>query len=263
MKFLNRLIVSMIFAPVTLLMFYLGGVYMFSFLGILVILMLHELRVNYRKKGIHIPVTMLFFGIMVYIAGALGEDYLVMSVLFVGILVMSGNYLFRNKPEASIQKLSIAMLSIIYTAYFLALLFRLRVLPQGRSLVTALLLVIWVTDTSAYITGMLIGKRKGIIKISPHKSLEGFLGGFIFSLIGSYTLVLFLKLNVNYIWMLSISGGIVGQYGDLFESMIKRDLQIKDSSRILQEHGGILDRFDSLLFATPALYIILKLTGVF
>ncbi len=263
MKFLNRLLVSMILAPVTLLMFYLGGAYMFVFLGILALLMLEELRKNYRKKGINIPVTMLFFGILVYSAGAWGKDYLVLSVLFVGILVMSGNYLFRNKPEASIQKLSIALFSIIYTAYFLSLLFRLRMLPQGREIVIAFLVVVWIMDTSAYLTGMLIGKRKGIIKISPQKSLEGFLGGFIFSTVGTYFLVIFLKLDTNYIWMLSISGGIIGQYGDLFESMIKRDLQIKDSSRILQEHGGILDRFDSLLFAAPALYIMLKLTGAF
>jgi phosphatidate cytidylyltransferase len=63
--------------------------------------------------------------------------------------------------------------------------------------------------------------------------------------------------------MLAVSTGLIGQYGDLFESLLKRDLKIKDSSRLLSEHGGILDRFDSLLFAAPALYIMIKLTESF
>jgi phosphatidate cytidylyltransferase len=64
------------------------------------------------------------------------------------------------------------------------------------------------------------------------------------------------------VWMLPAAGGLMGQFGDLFESLIKRDLQIKDSSRILHEHGGVLDRFDSLLFSAPALYLLYILLGV-
>ena len=267
MDFFNRFFVSLVFVPVMLLVFYLGGVYTFAFLGIILIMMLSELRENYAKKGFKIPITMQIFGVLVYISLQLPFEYLVGTV-FIGLIVTSGNYLFSNRADKSIKKIAVTWYSIFYTAIPLGLLMNMRNIASenldGRLVVISLLVVIWVTDTMAYITGMLLGRTKGVIKISPNKSVEGYIGGFSFALIASAVIVFFYKdLSGNFIWMLAISGGLFGQYGDLFESMIKRDLEIKDSSTILQNHGGILDRFDSMLFAAPALYILLKIMGYF
>ncbi|MCF7913072.1 MAG: phosphatidate cytidylyltransferase [Candidatus Cloacimonetes bacterium] len=267
MKFVNRFLVSLIFVPVMLLIFHLGGVYMYAFLGILALMMLHELRDNYSKKGFDIPVTMLIFGLLVYVSIQLPMEYLVLTV-FTGLIITSGNYLFKNQADKSFKKLSVTWFSIFYIAIPLSLLMSMRSIAteqiDGRVIAIALLIVIWITDTMAYVTGMLLGKRKGIIKISPNKSVEGYIGGLFFALIGSAGMVLYFDaLDSNFIWMLALSGGLAGQFGDLFESMLKRDLEVKDSSGILMEHGGILDRFDSLLFAAPALYILLKFMRYF
>jgi len=267
MEFVNRFLVALIFVPVMLLVFYLGGVYTFAFLGILLVMMLNELRENYAKKGFEIPITMQIFGLLVYISLQNSFEYLVGTV-FIGLIVTSGNYLFSNRADKSTKKIAVIWYSIFYTAIPLGLLMNMRDIASehldGRLIVISLLVVVWVTDTMAYVTGMLLGRTKGVIKISPNKSIEGYLGGFVFALIASAAIAFFYRdLGFNFIWMLTLSGGLFGQYGDLFESLLKRDLEIKDSSSILQNHGGILDRFDSLLFAAPALYILLKIMGYF
>lgn len=266
MGFLNRVLISLIFVPVMLLVFYLGGVYLFAFLGIILVMMLHELRQNYRKKGFEIPVTMQVFGLLVYVSIQLPFVYLV-GIVFLGLIITSGNYLFSNRADKSIKKIAVTWFSIFYTAIPLALVVNMRDITgdyDGRIIVISLLVVVWVTDTMAYVAGMLLGRTKGVIKISPNKSIEGYLGGLTFALIASGAIALFYKdIGLNFIWMLTLSGGLFGQYGDLFESLLKRDLEIKDSSTILQNHGGILDRFDSLLFAAPAMYILLKIMGYF
>jgi phosphatidate cytidylyltransferase len=267
MKFMNRVLVSLILVPVTLLMFYKGGVYLFAFLGVLSLMMLHELRENYSKKGFHIPVTMMVFGLLVYISIQLPMQYLVVSV-FAGLIITSGNYLFKNQADKAIKKISVTWFSIFYTAIPMALLMSIRNISteqnDGMVIAISLLIVMWITDTMAYVTGMLFGRRKGIIKVSPNKSVEGYIGGILSALVGSIGLVLhFDALDPNFVWMLALAGGVFGQFGDLFESMLKRDLEVKDSSNLLQEHGGILDRFDSMLFAAPAMYILLKFMGYF
>jgi phosphatidate cytidylyltransferase len=254
--------VSMIFAPLTLLMFYWGSVQMFAFLGVILALMLNELQTIYRDEGYKISPLVTVLGMLIYMASALEQHFLLLGIFLMGLIVLSSLYIFSNQPSGALSKLAISIFTMIYPAYFLSMLYRLRALEDGRSIVISLIAVIWLTDTAAYFCGMLLGRRKGIIKISPNKTLEGYLGGIIFALAGSGFMVMFWQLDKQFIWMLAITGGIIGQYGDLFESLLKRDLQIKDSSRLLQEHGGILDRFDSLLFAAPSLYVIIKLFGV-
>ncbi len=117
--------------------------------------------------------------------------------------------------------------------------------------------MIWITDSAAYFVGRAIGKHKGIFKASPNKSLEGFLAGTFFSFVGSYFMMKFMGLSLPQAIAVAISGGIFGQMGDLFESILKRDAGVKDSSNVLPGHGGILDRFDSLLLAAPVFYVIL------
>lgn len=249
----------MLIVPVTLSAFYLGGLYMQIFLGILAGLMLWELGNNFKKTGLNIPVTMLIFGVILYISIVTVMDYLVIAVLFVSLLFISGRHIFGNDADGAVQKVATAMFCMFYVAFFLGIIYRLRLLPEGRSIVVSLLLLTWLTDTMAYVTGMALGRHRGVIGISPNKSVEGFVGGALFCLAGSRLLAGYFHLPDSYIWMLALSTGIIGQYGDLFESLIKRDLKIKDSSRILSEHGGILDRFDSILMSGPALYILIKI----
>ncbi|MBR5443694.1 MAG: phosphatidate cytidylyltransferase [Paludibacteraceae bacterium] len=136
------------------------------------------------------------------------------------------------------------------------------VLMHSKWLMLALFILLWVNDSGAYIVGSLMAKRKGgnhkmFPRVSPAKSWEGLIGGFVFDLIAGYV---FFRMG----WMgdmtlmnsllFALAGGVFGTLGDLMESLFKRTLGVKDSGKFMPGHGGVLDRFDSLLLAVPVTY---------
>lgn len=134
----------------------------------------------------------------------------------------------------------------------------------GTMLVMFPIAVTWATDTGAYAFGRMFGRHKLIPSVSPAKTIEGALGGLLISVLGAWLYVQFLLKPFAHLSMLPLSivafgliVGFVGQVGDLAESLLKRDAGVKDSSKLLPGHGGILDRFDSLLFVLPVAYLLL------
>ncbi len=126
-----------------------------------------------------------------------------------------------------------------------------------------ILLIIWIYDTGAYLTGILFGKHKMAPSISPKKSWEGFFGGMVFAFIMGLIYAKFTSLlNINDWLILSLIVVLTGTAGDLFESLIKREAGVKDSGRIMPGHGGILDRFDSLLMIIPFVFLYLYLIKI-
>ena len=128
----------------------------------------------------------------------------------------------------------------------------------GIEYVLYALTVIWTTDTGAYFVGRKIGKVKLWPDISPNKTIEGFFGGIITAIVFACIFQAIFPIASSY-WMLiivTIIASIIGQLGDLVESAIKRNYNVKDSGRLLPGHGGILDRFDSLLFVLPLLHFL-------
>ncbi|ALC85999.1 phosphatidate cytidylyltransferase [Bacillus sp. FJAT-22090] len=128
----------------------------------------------------------------------------------------------------------------------------------GLTYVIFALLVVWTTDSGAYFTGRKLGKRKLWPEISPNKTVEGFIGGIVWALIAAFILHWITPLSSSYIILIAITiaASIFGQLGDLVESAIKRHYNVKDSGKLLPGHGGILDRFDSLLFVIPLLHFL-------
>jgi phosphatidate cytidylyltransferase len=127
----------------------------------------------------------------------------------------------------------------------------------GGYTVVSVLSIIWICDTAAYHVGMAIGRHKLFPRVSPNKSWEGAVAGFAAAVIAAVAakfLVLGYLTAVEAV-VLGLIVGTLGQVGDLFESLLKRDAGVKDSSNILPGHGGVLDRFDSLLFVAPAAYV--------
>lgn len=119
-------------------------------------------------------------------------------------------------------------------------------------------LVIWATDTGAYLLGSAFGKHKLAPEISPNKSVEGAIGGIVTALLASQIYLFFFDPNlgpVNSVWMLTVALSVTGQLGDLVESAYKRHFKVKDSGHFLPGHGGVLDRFDSIIF-TSFLFMI-------
>jgi len=117
-------------------------------------------------------------------------------------------------------------------------------------------ILIWLHDIFAYLTGILLGKHKLLERISPKKTWEGSIGGAFFTIVGAYFLSIIVN-DMNLVeWIgLAIIIIIFGTFGDLFESMLKRKLEMKDSGSIMPGHGGILDRLDSILLATPFVFL--------
>jgi phosphatidate cytidylyltransferase len=131
---------------------------------------------------------------------------------------------------------------------------------DGNWRVLAALLAVVLSDTGGYASGVFLGKRKMAPSISPGKTWEGFAGSIAAAAVGSAILIFF-ALDAPFYWGLLFGAviAVVAVVGDLAESMLKRDLGIKDMSRLLPGHGGLMDRLDSILFAVPTAYLLLTL----
>lgn len=118
----------------------------------------------------------------------------------------------------------------------------------------------WVNDTFAYLVGKNFGKQKLFPRISPKKTVEGFLGGLFFACVASYFIAIYTNtLNFNHWLIMAIIMSVFGTIGDLIESKFKRQANVKDSGVIMPGHGGLLDRLDSIIFASPFVYVFLRL----
>lgn len=150
------------------------------------------------------------------------------------------------------------MFSFIYISIPMGIFLRLG----QTNLLWVVFLISWGTDTFAYLFGIIFGKHKLYPSISPKKTVEGSLGGIFGSVILLNIFNFFvLKYNAVFIISFGIILSIVAQLGDLFASKIKREIGIKDFSNIIKGHGGFLDRFDSIIFVTPLVYIIFLIFG--
>jgi phosphatidate cytidylyltransferase len=173
--------------------------------------------------------------------------------------------IFRNKNNA-IQNIAFTLLGVVYIAFpysvFNSILIPFSNKPElyKPELLIGLMIIIWASDSGAYIFGKLLGKHKLIERISPNKTWEGAIGGAILGILISILFFRFFNyfstLQVVLISFLTI---IAGTFGDLAESMIKRNFHVKDSGKVLPGHGGFLDRFDSMLFAAPVYFVLIYL----
>lgn len=125
--------------------------------------------------------------------------------------------------------------------------------------ILAMFIMIWVNDSGAYIFGSLLGKTKLFERISPKKTWEGTIGGFLTVIVAAYIISLyFTELNLIEWFIFGTIVSVFGNYGDLVESHLKRRIGVKDSGKIMPGHGGMLDRFDSTFFAAPMIFLYLK-----
>ena len=163
------------------------------------------------------------------------------------------------------QYLGKNFLTLMYIAIPFSLLIKIPYLNfEGRfdtSIIIGIFVLIWSNDVFAFLIGKNFGKHKLIERVSPNKTVEGFLGGFIFTFIAGYFVATYCSSIQPIHWFtIAIIVSIFGVLGDLIESMFKRQAKIKDSSNLLPGHGGFLDRLVSIIFATPFIFIYLFLT---
>lgn len=185
----------------------------------------------------------------------LPDNFSKAEIVFIAILMFLA-YTVATKNRFTFDDVSFSLLSIVYVG--MGFLYFLEIREISLPLLFYSLLVIWATDSGAYFTGRALGKRKLWPEISPKKTVEGSLGGILSALVIAVLFYLFADLGLSLIKLMAVTVilSVFGQVGDLAESALKRHYGVKDSGRILPGHGGILDRFDSLLFVWPLLYFL-------
>lgn len=258
MILLKRVIVAVIFIPLILVASFSGGYALLGLLTLFTLIGLYEMREMFRQKYDLIPFIVIPLGVIFLWLSSLLDMQMVAISFLILLLFVTGYDIFFNRIEGSVMRIALSCLAIVYQPVLYSLVYRLSELDNGGHLVVSLIIVVWITDTFAYFLGMLLGKHRGVIKASPRKSVEGFIFGIIFAFIGAYIIrITFMEeLSMKIMILAAISAGIFGQFGDLLESIFKRDVGVKDSSRIIPGHGGILDRFDSFIIAAPVFYIL-------
>lgn len=188
-----------------------------------------------------------------------GNEYFLFTFAFLilfSYFVLTAKRLPESEFLAHFQELMVSVFGVTYLVFLPQFLRKIFDLPFGLQWVLLFLLIVWSGDTGAYFAGKSFGKRKLYPEISPKKTVEGMLGGLASSV--SVALVFraigFQQTLLMGIVLLAIVVGGVAQLGDLCESFLKRSFNKKDSGSILPGHGGLLDRFDAILFSAPVMY---------
>lgn len=172
-------------------------------------------------------------------------------IVFVSLAFVISSLFWKGK--SSFNSVSVAVFGWVYIVipFYVMVLIRDHVEGEGWKYLFAMFVLIWTNDTFAYLTGRVVGRTKLFERISPKKTWEGTIGGIFFTILAGILLsFLFEESMVKWI-VLSIPIAVSAIFGDLFESMLKRSAGVKDSGHIMPGHGGVLDRFDAVLFAAP------------
>ena len=259
--FKTRLISGIFLVLAALLTIISGGYVLFVTLLCVSLLGIQEL---YKAMGVHGESTGLleiigYLGaILYYVSLLLGfESYGLMTVLVSLILIMFV-YVFTY-PKYNAHQIMSAFFGVVYVAVMLSFILLTRNLPDGKFIVWLIFLCSWGCDTCAYCVGMLIGKHKMAPVLSPKKSVEGGIGGVVGAgLLGVIYAAAIQGPMVEYAVICGI-GALISMVGDLAASAIKRNQGIKDYGKLIPGHGGILDRFDSVIFTAPVIYYLAKI----
>lgn len=265
-----RVIVSFLAIPLILLAAYLGGIFFFLFVLGIALISFYELSGMAKNKNIEPQLWFGLFSVFIlvfnYYQPVFRADLIIIAILAISFIYE----LFRNKGSA-LYNVSFTLLGIIYIGLFSASIIRIRefysfsdeLYPNGGWLIITLFIGIWICDSAAFFWGTAFGKHKLFPRVSPNKSWEGAIAGFIFAVAALIFMKIFFLdfLNLFDAIIIGIIIGTIGQIGDLVESLLKRDAGVKDSSALIPGHGGIFDRFDSLLLIAPVLYLYIYFTN--
>lgn len=258
---------------ITFMLFIIGGMllhplsHVFVF-GALIVFSLSEFKYFLSPKKLTLENRHIVFGLLIYLISAFViYQYLPVQFIWLVIFFLLIEFiilLFKNHKDP-LEDIGGYFLGLLYIVAPFSLIHILAISSTGYFplLSIALFIIIWTNDTGAYCVGMTMGKNRLFERISPKKSWEGAIGGVLFSLGAGGILAYYTEFSLLFWLFFSLVVSISSIFGDLFESMLKRQLDIKDSGNILPGHGGILDRLDSALFAIPAGLVYINIFSYF
>ena len=258
----HRILTAILGIPLLIYLIYVGSFPLFLAVSLLFFLGLREF-INIAEKAGYSPLK-----ISMYIGGFLliGEAYLYSGeytalAFFIIFMLLVIELVLSNK--INLAAIAVSFFGVIYLS-FLKYILLLRDFHEGFALILMVFILTWAVDTGAYFSGRLFGNKKLAPSISPNKTWEGAIGGTIAAMLTAailyYTLIpdgIFVD-GVFTVIILGFLVSLSGQFGDLFESLIKRNANVKDSGSLLPGHGGVLDRFDSIILTVPVTYYFIN-----
>lgn len=255
----KRVLISIIFIPIIIFVLYVEGIPLYIMFLLVSILGTQEYIYMMKKAAIPISKLWILFNPLLYSLWVFFPAQ-ELSIFWIALLVALLHPLVAWDAQKSIPALFAIVFGLIYTALMPALIVKIGWYYSVKNILLALILMIWIVDTAAYFIGVKFGKKRDITPISPHKSREGFIAGLLAPLVISLILYYsgFEYFSALQLGLIVIAAGVMGQLGDLLESMLKRYCDVKDSSGLIPGHGGILDRTDSILLAGSFLYAALQ-----
>ncbi|HBC97672.1 MAG TPA: phosphatidate cytidylyltransferase [Clostridium sp.] len=264
----NRYLGAATLIPFILILF-LGGIYLKYGIMILSIMGMYEFYKVVRKKGIN---TVNIIGYLMCIA------YYIMAVnrginyKFIFFIVLISIFLLLCipvlNPDYDFIDIACTLFGFLYVAVFFSSVVLVNNMSYGNYLVWIIFISAWVCDTAAYYTGRFLGRRKLCPKVSPKKTVEGSIGGILGSIIictlfGLFAIRKGVPIALHHYTIMGVLSGVLCQFGDLAASTIKRSAKVKDYSNLIPGHGGILDRFDSILFSgVVILYYLMFIVSI-
>ncbi|WP_196886707.1 phosphatidate cytidylyltransferase [Aureivirga sp. CE67] len=265
---ITRAISGLVFVVLLISLILLNRYTLFGLLLVLMLFCIYEFKnlVKLKNNWIYVSSISLLLTVSSPIINFEKSETIFRSIFFISLFIPLLQHLFSEKNIQDV--LGKYFLTIVYIAIPFCSLMLIPFVNLGidsnetfiPELVLGLFILIWSNDTFAYLVGRTFGKHKLFERVSPKKTIEGFLGGFIFTIIAGIILSYsFDTINVFHWIVISIITSFTGVLGDLIESKFKREANIKDSSNFIPGHGGFLDRLDSIIFTAPFIYIYLQI----
>ena len=256
----SRYFGAVLIAPLLIFLF-IGGNYLKALTFLLGLMAMYEAYKVIKSTNSFKPIPILGYLLLIlyYVLGMsidnLGYIIIFFTLILLCIPVINIQYSFIDS--------FITMGVFVYAGVFFSLISNIYMKPSGNLLVWLIFISSWVGDTAAYYSGRYLGKRKLCPKVSPKKTIEGSIGGWLGSILGcgifGILITPYLSINIGIInfFLIGAAAGIMGQFGDLVASSIKRYFKVKDYSNLIPGHGGILDRFDSIIYSSVIIFFYL------
>jgi len=260
---LARILTGIIAVPVVVGIVYYGSPLLFLiFVAAVVLAAVYEYFTMIGRTGIKgFPIPGMVLSVLLLLSFYFDGRFFLEWGVVAGVSLFATWFIRETNVKIAINQIAYTLLGVLYVAGFGGYYLLIRSFEHGERLILFLFLIVWLGDIAAYYWGKNFGENPLALTISPKKTVEGAVAGIIGSLMaGVVAQVWFLdQLAMVHCLLVAVICGIIGQFGDLAESLLKRQVGVKDSSNLIPGHGGVLDRIDSLLFAGPAFYCYFKL----
>ena len=261
--FKQRLISGIILVILAFVTLYFGGFPTFIVVAGISLIGDYELLRVIRQERSALAIVVYTASILYYLLLLLELSQFIFPLILLALILLIAVYVFTF-PRYEIGSVAIAFFTLFYVTIMLSYIYQIRMLENGGYKIVLLFLAAWGNDTLAYCAGRLFGKHKMSPILSPKKTIEGAVGGVlgagllgaIYGLIANHLITESFNMVIAFAGICAV-GGLISIVGDLGASAIKRNYEIKDYSNLIPGHGGILDRFDSIIFIAPIIYYLL------